>query len=460
MFRRIRLRGLFRPALPVLLALSAWGAPVQAYAEDLHELLQEAAEHDAKYLTALHTSLAAAQNPAIAWADYLPRVSIQADGSQTNQDIKRVNNPLYAGGRTSYDTENYNFVIQQPVFNWETIERIGQADAQSAKALSDLEEARQDLILRVSEAYFNLLAAKNGLNQILVEKKLVAKHLEQATEQRRRGFAGRPDVADAQARLSLIEAKEIEARSQIQDGVQALAELTGKRPTTIMGVDREAPLMFVDPIELDYWIKASLDNSPSIRSKQQAVEVARKEMNARAAGHYPTLNLTAKYGRQDTGGGSYGGGGALVDTGQVMLSLNVPIYQGGKVSALEKQAEEQLNATMADEEQEKRTVERKTRAAYFNIKNSIKRADALKESVLAQEIALTAKRKGYQKGIFSIVDVLGAEKTLTEAQTEYEKARCEFFLNRLRLYQAVGEIKENDLIGINSWLKESTSLLD
>lgn len=442
-----------------LLMLFPMVLPTQAWSEDLNELLQLATKYDAKYLAASHNYKAVAENPVIAQAELYPKVAFQIDKSETDQDIVRADNPLFAGGRTRYPTDSYLLTLEQPLFNWQTFKRIEQADAELIQAGTELQEAKQDLIIRVSEAYFTVLAARNGLALVQTEKSVVAKHVEQANEQLERGFAGRPDVADAQARLAIVGADEIEIRNQMQDSIQALVELTSYQPESIEDLDINAPMQTPIPDDIEGWVELTLSQNPSLHARQQAVEIAKQEVRRRAAADYPTLDLIARYGKRDAGGAIFGGDGTEVDTTELLLSLNIPIYQGERVSAQIRQAAELLGVALAEEEQARRTLARKTRAAFLSIKNAVKRAAALQEAVRAQEVALEAKRAGFEKGVFSSIDVLDAEKILTEAKTEYEKARYEYFLNRLRLQQATGG-DEEDLQQINGLLTRTVSLLD
>lgn len=446
--------------LPMLLLFLGLWSSWPAHSEDLAELIQLASKQDAKYLAAEHNYKATLENPVIARAELYPRASIQVDRSETIQDIVRADNPLFTGGRSRYPTDSYLLAIEQPLFNWQAYKRIDQAETESFQARTRLWEARQELTVRTVEAYFSVLAARTSLSQSLAEKAVVAKHLEQAREQHQRGFAAKPDVADAEARLALVEADEIEGRNLLQDAIQALVELTDYRPLTLEDLNGETRMQPPDPDNLEWWLETTIAQNPILQARRQAVEIAKQEIKLRGAVNYPTLDLVGRYGKRDTGGAIFGGSGTEVDTTELLLSLTIPIYQGQRVSAQVRQAGELLSVALAEEEQTRRALERETRASFLGINNAIKRAAALQQAVNAQGIALEAKREGFKRGLFSSVDVLDAEKLLTKAKVDYQRARYEYFVSLLRLHKAKGSIETEDLERVNAFLTRTVALND
>jgi len=189
-----------------------------------------------------------------------------------------------------------------------------------------------------------------------------------------------------------------------------------------------------------------------LRALSLSLQVAQKEVDALRGEHYPTLDLVYSDVNTDTDGSVYGGG-SDIDSADLMLQLNIPLYSGGATSSKVRQAAEKRYSVMEDINGKRRAVEREAQDAFSRIRTAIVQIDALEQSVKAQERLLTGKSKGYRSGKNSILEVLDAQQDLSQASQALTKARYDYVLNILRLKFSVGDLQEEDLVRVNAWLE-------
>jgi outer membrane protein len=195
-----------------------------------------------------------------------------------------------------------------------------------------------------------------------------------------------------------------------------------------------------------------LDRNLKLKIQQSNSEVARIEVDRQRAGHYPSLDVVGRYYRQDTGGSLFGGG-SIVDTQDVMLELNVPIFEGGMIRSKTREAQERSSAAVENVERQRRTVVRQVHSAYDGIKTAKSRAEALEKSIEAQSYVLEAKQQGYRSGIYTSLAVLDASRDLYLLRRDYAQSRFDYVFNTMRLKQAMGTLGDDDLVIVNNWLQ-------
>jgi len=196
----------------------------------------------------------------------------------------------------------------------------------------------------------------------------------------------------------------------------------------------------------------ALEQNLLLRARREGVEVAHQEMQRQLAGHFPSLNLVFTHNRNDSGSTLFGGG-SNVETSELMLRLSIPIYEGGLTRAVSLEAANRYQKAREEHEQERRAVERATRAAYDGTLSGASLVQALKQSVISQEAALETKEYGFRSGLFTLLPVLDAQRDLYLAKRDYAQSRYDYLLNRLRLKQAAGTLSETDLASIGAALQ-------
>jgi len=440
----------YKPAVWLALAVLASGA---SHAVTLPEAFSLGLQFDPKYRAARAESRASSTAMDQARAGFLPTVRYDIDRTETRNNVLRNDNAFVGTGVRTYPTDSRTLSITQPIFRREVIARFEQAKSVVKQAEYTVLAAEQDLMLRTTAAYLSVLAATDSLGLARTEREAVGKVLELARERLKSGLGTITNQYDATARYAVTQAREIEAQNKLRDAQQALREITGRVIESLPPLKREFPLATPEPAIIEKWVESALDQNLILRARREAVEVSRQEVERQRAGHYPSVNLLVNHNRRDAASslvnGSFGPG-TLVETTDVTLRLSVPIFEGGLTSAVTQEAAHRFQKVQEDLEQERRAVERSTRAAYDGTIGAVTLVDALRQSVISQQSALEAREQGFKSGLFSLLQVLDAQRDLFLARRDYAQARYEYLLYRLRLKLATGMLSEADLVDVGN----------
>lgn len=444
-------RGLCGVAVFLLLILVLFAAgPVSA--TGLADIYLLAQKNDPSFQSAYFQKLTVKEGRKQAISQLLPTLAASADYTNTTQDIKSSDNDVIGAGRTDFDSTSYGLTITQPVFHWDSIVGLSQSNAANMRAEAEYALAQQELIIRVTDLYLQSLAARDQLTYANAEQVAVEKHFELASGRFEMGLIPITDLHDAKARMAAVQALTIEAQNIYADTLQALQEVTGDPVTELNLLQAEVPLLSPDPTDLDSWVTGSLKQNPAIEVQRYAVEVASQEVERQQAGHYPTVDLVGRYYNKDTDGTLFGGG-SDVDTTDLMIQLNVPLYQGGYVSSRVRESKHQLSSARQNLTRQMRAVERQTRSSFLGVKSSLRRVEALQQSLEANQLALDAKQEGFLSGLYTSLNVLDAERDLSLVSIDYAQARYSYILNSLKLKQSVGSLNSQDLLAIDRWFR-------
>ena len=426
--------------------------PMPARGETLLEAYAQARENDPKYRAAQAESLANGTAIDQARAGLLPTVKLDVEEVETRQRILSSKNPIFGAGITNFPTYSHTLSVTQPIFRKDAIERFAQAQSVVKQAEFTLLAAEQDLQLRTTAAYLVVLAATDSLALATAERVAVGKVLDLAREKLKMGLGTITNQHDAAARYAVTQAREIEAQNKLRDARQGLREITGRVIENVQTLREEFPLETPEPAVIERWVESALEQNLVLRARREAVDVARQEVERQRAGHFPSLNLAVNHNRRNAGSTLFGGG-SDVETTDVTLRLSVPIYEGGLTSAVTQEAAHRYQKSQEELEQERRSVERATRAFYDGTLGGVSLVGALKQSLIAQQSALEAKTEGYKSGLFALLPVLDAQRDLYLAKRDYAQSRYDYLLYRLRLKQAVGTLAETDLVDIGAALQ-------
>ncbi len=433
-----------------LISMLVLWSGIPAQAADLIEAYQKALENDPQFQAARFEQQATAEARPQAWAGLLPTVGFSYDYSRTRQDIVSSDNSVYAKGDTTFNTTSYTLSLTQPVFRYAAIVRLGQAKSEVSRAGVQLDAALQELMLRVSEKYLLALAARDQLDFARAEEAADQSHFELAKGRHEMGLAPITDLHDAKARLATVHARTLEAENQLDDALQALRELTGDAITDLAPLHRDMALQSPEPGDVQPWVDAALQQNLNLEAQRLAVQIADKEVCRQKAAHYPTLDLVGQYNNDETDGSLFGGG-SEVESQEITLQFKLPLYEGGMVSSKVRQASSLKQKADRELEQEVRSVMRQARAAYLGVQSAISRVQALEQSVISQNLALEAKQEGFRSGLYTGLAVLDAERDLYQAKQDYAQARYDYLLNSLKLKQAAGTLKYEDLTQVGAW---------
>lgn len=420
-----------------------------AHATDLVQIFDQARQADPQFKAAEAARQAAMEAKPQAKSLVLPSVDLSGSYTRDRSDITKTT--IGAPSTLTFTNKVYSLNLNQVLYNRDYFTQLRQADAQVAQAESQFQSARQDLILRVSQRYFAVLAAQDNLDFAQAEKTAIAQQLNQAQQRFKVGLTAITDVREAQARYDQSVAQEIAAENQLAVSQESLRELTGQAYNSLATLTDRMPLITPQPNSVSDWVHKALSDNFSLISSMRGVDIARDSVERSRSGHYPTLNLVASHSYSDTGGLF----SRTSTDDSIGVQLNVPIYQGGGISSRVRQATYLYQQAQDEMERTRRATERETRSAFLNVLSGISEVNARQQALKSSETALEATQAGYKVGTRTAVDVLNAQQDLYRARRDYAQARYNYILNTLSLKQAAGSLSEADLRSINSWLKGS-----
>lgn len=429
-----------------------------AMAVDLVGVHDLALKNDPRLQAAEYRRQATGENRILARANLLPQLDAGASWSRGNTATRISGNKI-----SDEDTENrrYDVTLLQSLYRQENYERLDIARGQITQADAIYEIAFQDFLLRVSEGYFLVLTLIDGVTFAEAEEKALQRQFEQAEQRFEVGLTAVTDVHEARASYDNARARAIVARNDLADAKEALKELTGQHFEIYDALQEVLPLVEPEPANAEDWVETSLANNPVVLSARAAVDISDSNMRLARSGHYPTLDLVASYSdfknnkfiirddfQRPIGTTSLG-----VDDATVQVLLNIPIYQGGRVSSLTRQARYLLDATGQDLDDTQRAVVREAQNSYRAVLAGIQEVQAFEQAEISAESALEATQAGFEVGTRTIVDVLIAQQRRFQAQRDNSFARHAYIVRHLRLKSVAGLLSSDDLRVVNQLLQ-------
>lgn len=436
--------------LPVSVAFALASLTPLAQAQSLVELYESARAFDATYQSAklqYDANLARADQ---ARAGILPSAGLSAGASRVNVDSSTST----VGGGTSFNTQNATLSASQPLYrpgNWANYE---QGFRQVDLARAQVEAASQDLIVRTSQAYFDVLAAQDTLAFVRAQKEAVNEQLAFAKRNFEVGTSTITDTREAQARFDLVGAQEIAAENDLRVRKIALDQLVGITESQPRPLAIPVRLPDVLPAEVGTWVSQSEVVNPAIRQARSNAEIADLEIKKAEAGHKPTVDATASYNvtKNPSNTVVQSGISSRVNTGSVGLLLNVPLFAGFSTQNRIRETLALRDKALSDLEGTRRSVSQNVRTAYFGVQSGQGQVRALEAAELSSQSALDANKLGYQVGVRINIDVLNAQSQLFQTKRDLAQARYNVLLGGLRLRQASGTLTPDDLQQVNGLL--------
>jgi outer membrane protein len=419
-----------------------------AQAQSLADLYQAASGYDAAFRAAksqYEANLARAEQ---AKSGLYPTVSLSANLSGTNSD---VNKPV-ANTNRSFGSQSAAINATQPLYRPANRATAAQGELQATQAKSALVTAEQDLIIRVTQAYFDVLASQDSLTFVKAQKAAVSEQLAAAKRNFEVGTSTITDSREAQARFDLVVAQEIAAENDLRVKRIALDQLVGTTGNVPKPLAAPVKLPDVLPADVNLWVQQSQDQHPNILASSLAVDIAKLETEKAQAGEKPTIDATASYGL------SYGSGSASsrLNTesrnATIGIALNYPLFTGYATQNRIKETLQLEDKARNDLDAAKRTIAQATRTAYFGVLSGQGQVKALEAAEASSQSALDANKLGYQVGVRINIDVLNSQSQLFQTKRDLAKARYDVLVGGLRLRQANGTLKAEDLNPVNALL--------
>lgn len=417
-------------------------AAAAAPAADLMQIYRDALLNDAQYAAARATVEAGREKLPQGLAGLLPTI-----GAAVNTTW---NDNTYNGIDRKFNTNGYNVSLTQPLFRWQNYLQHGQSKLQVVQAEANFAQARQDLILRVAQAYFDVLNAEENLRAVQANKLAIVQQLEQAKKNFEVGTATITDTHEAQARYDLASAQEIAAESDLEIKRYSLRLIVGKESGDLNRLKPQANISAPQPASMDKWVDAAEKSSFVVQAQQAAAELSDLEVGRNRAGHYPTVDALANFGESKAGASQFGSNRLETTTRTIGLQLNIPIYQGGLVNSKVREALANRDAAFAGLENAKRNAALGARQSYLGVVNGLSQVRALEAALVSSTSALESNKLGYEVGVRINIDVLNAEQQLYSTKRDLAKARFDALLAQLKLKAAVGSLGEDDLQQVNA----------
>lgn len=413
---------------------------------DLLTLYRLALENDSQWAAARAQYQATLEREPQARSTLLPNVNLLG---RVNQSTYEVRPP---GFDNTFGDYGGGLSLTVPVYrpqNWQLLE---QAKIQRVQAESALAQARQDLALRLATAYFNVLAARDQVEALEVQKQATLQQLAQAKREFEVGTKTIVDANEAQARYDQIVALEQVAVGTLIVRRSELMTIVGRDPAVLAALDDRPKLALPQPNEIASWVKSAEDGNYGVQVARAASEIASREIQRARDGYKPTVDLVAGYNINRFNGTQTTENSFRTNTGNIGLQLTMPLYTGGLTQSRVREALAQHERSLSDLETARRSAANAARSAFTGVNYGLTQVQALESAERSARTQLESTQVGYRVGVRILLDVLNATTQLVSTQRDLKRARYDFLLSGLSLKAAVGALTEDDLKAVNALL--------
>ena len=435
----------------VISLLVAGGFASLAQAADLMAVYRDAVAYDAQYASARAALDAGREKLPQGRTGLLPTVGLAASTTWNDVDTTRRTNGA-TETNTHYNNNGWTVTLSQPLFRWQNWVAYTQSELAVVQAEAQFGLARQELIVRAAQAYFDVLLAQDTLATAQAQKVAIAEQLESAKRNFEVGTATITDTHEAQARYDLTSAQEIAADNDLSGKRQALRAIIGKEATGLKNLKPGVQLVRPQPDDINKWVEMAESASASVQIYQALFEIATREIEKQRAGHYPTLDLVATRGRSSATNSTTLGVGSDSNSSTIGLQLSIPIFAGGGVMSKDREAVALKEKASADLENARRTAALNARQAYLGVNAGLAQVKAYEAALTSSQSALDSNKLGYEVGVRINIDVLNAQSQLYDTRQKLAKARLDTLAALLKLKAAAGSLGEDDVVAINALL--------
>jgi outer membrane protein len=431
--------------LPLFVSIAISSTSANVFADTLANIYDQAKQNDPQLLSSQAQRDSAYEAIKLTRGNFLPQISLS-----TGYNIVKSN---YDPADSSRLTAGVN--LSQEIYNRSSWINLDTAEKNARMADSKYAADQQSLILRVSQAYFEVLRAQDSLESVRAEKNAVARQLEQTKQRFDVGLSAITDVHEAQAQYDSVLADEVLAENNLANSYEALREITGTEHESLSQLDTNKFKADSTVESVDVLLDSAKNQNLELLSSRISQDIARDSINLSDSKNLPSVSLDAGYTlmQENDDDNSYRNIYDPINNASVGITLSVPLYTGGKITSQTKQAEygyiqasQQLEATY-------RNVVKNVHAYYNNINASIGAIKAYQQTVVSASSALKATEAGFDVGTRTIVDVLDSTRRLYEVNRNLSNSRYDYIINRLMLRQTIGTLSEQDIIDINTALK-------
>ncbi len=414
------------------------------YALDLAQAYEQAMKNDPQWASTTNQYLSDNEKEALSHGALLPTVGLSASYNRTK---------VSPDTGSSYDFNGTQLALQlrQPLYRPDLWRAYQKTQTLTSVNEANYRQKQQEQVLRVSEAYFNVLRAEETLSSAKAEEAALKRQLEQAQKRFDVGLIAKTDVLEAQAQLDGSTASRISQDVSLASARETLTSIIGTDGGQLSGLRADFIITPPQPNTPDDWVKLSLDKNPQLASARFTYKAAQQARDEQRSGYLPTLDFVASAAKTDNGNGnarSFNNGQQIV----AGLEMQWALYAGGRTNIAVKQASYASDAARDQVTSVERQLTTQTRTAYLNVSADSYRVAARQQAVKSSEAALAATKAGYDVGTRNIVDVLLAERTVYAAKRDYANSRYDYVINTLKLRSASGQLSELDIKELNGWL--------
>jgi outer membrane protein len=438
--------------IPLCLGLFTWG---NSQAQSLVDLFNAAKLHDAGFQSAQAQFEANRAKADQALAGILPTINLQTNATRSHANASSSSSSFTFD--RYYSTPNMVLSLSQPLYRPQAVLAYEQSKLVFAQAVQAMVVAEQDLIVRVSQAYFDVLASQDSLNFVLAQKSAVAEQLAAAKRNFEVGTATITDTREAEARFDLVKAQEIAARNDLSVKQLALETVTGVIGAKPAPLSAKEALPRMLPKSMDDVLNLAEAAHPGIRTAVMALDVAKLEIDRARSGHKPTVDLTINQTNQYNYGGTSGnastGSTYWFHAATVGVQMNLPLFAGFATQNRIRETVSLSDKARQDLEATRRSVTQSTKSAYLNLASGLGQVNALEAAEDSSQLALDANKLGYTVGVRINIDVLNSQSQLFQTKRDLAQARYGVLMGSLKLRQANGTLKPEDLQAVNELLK-------
>jgi outer membrane protein len=416
------------------------------------QVYREAQQNDPAIAAARANWEATQERVPQARAGLLPNVALSASAN-ANYFGTNLDSDPHVGINRNFGIGGLTVSASQPLYRYANSVAYSQAVEQVQQADYTLASARQDLILRVAIAYFDVLLAQFSVEVTESQKAAVSEQLAQAKRNFEVGTATITDTHEAQARYDLIVAQEIVAQNDLESKRRSLQAITGKEYTQLKPLRSDVRMSPPEPNDMQSWVEIAEKQAYPVVAQEAATQVAQLEVKRASGAHWPTIDLVGSYGNAWDTGSQVTAIGRDITTGQIGVQLAFPLYQGGGLSSREREAAANYLKSRQDLENARRTAALGTRQSYLAVINGIAQIAALEQALTSSQSALDSNRLGYEVGVRINIDVLNAQQQVFSTRRDLAVARYNAIINHLRLKAAAGTLRDEDLELVNRALQ-------
>lgn len=451
---------------PLIAVLLASVFSLQAQAADLLQVYQQALANDATYASARASAVAGRERITQGRSGLLPTVGINGSWTKANTDVSPFNEgaPLFGddgvtpvgtvpGQKVNLRTNEVTIALQQPLFRWDRWETYQQSKLQQAISEAQFAQAQQDLVLRVAQAYFDVLSAQDTLESTRAQKVATTEQLASAKRNFEVGTQTITDTHEAQAAYDLVVSQELAAVNDLENKKTALQAIIGTAPATLATLRTGVTLSAPQPINVDQWVSAAENQNYAVAVAQLSLESAKRDISKNRAGHYPTLDLVASSLYRDVGGHVQSQSGRTTNNA-IGVQYSIPIFSGYAVTSRVRESIALEDKARNDLEANRRNAALTARQSFLGVNTGLAQVKALEAAEVSSNSALESNKLGYQVGVRINIDVLNAQRQLYQTRTDLAKARYNTIIAGLRLKAAAGSLREEDLLPINALLQQ------